>query len=139
MQSTPVFLPREFHGQRSLTGYSSWGCEESDMTEQPYFHFHPSMCEIIPHCDFDCISPMISDIKHLFHKPVYHLCVFFGKMFVQILCPFRNCFFMLRYVSIFSIFWTLIPYHICHCKYLLVFHRLLFHCVDSLHCSGKAF
>ena len=24
-QPTPVFLPRKFHGQRSLTGYSSWG------------------------------------------------------------------------------------------------------------------
>ena len=30
---TPVFWPREFHGQRSLAGYSSWGCKESDMTE----------------------------------------------------------------------------------------------------------
>ena len=25
-QSTPVFLPGEFHGQRSLVGYSPWGC-----------------------------------------------------------------------------------------------------------------
>ena len=32
-QSTPVFLPREFHGQRSLTGYSPKGRKESDMTE----------------------------------------------------------------------------------------------------------
>ena len=32
-QSTPVFLP-EKHGQRSLAGYSPWGCEESDM---PYW------------------------------------------------------------------------------------------------------
>ena len=24
-QSTPVFLPREFHGQRRLAGYSPWG------------------------------------------------------------------------------------------------------------------
>ena len=24
-QSTPVFLPRESHGQRSLVGYSPWG------------------------------------------------------------------------------------------------------------------
>ena len=24
-QPTPVFLPREFHGQRSLAGYSPWG------------------------------------------------------------------------------------------------------------------
>ena len=31
---TPVFLPGEFHGQRSLAGYSSWGHKELDMTEQ---------------------------------------------------------------------------------------------------------
>ena len=29
----PVFLPGEFHGQRSLAGYTPWGREESDMTE----------------------------------------------------------------------------------------------------------
>ena len=33
MQPTLVFLPGEFHGQRSLVGYSPRGCEESDMTE----------------------------------------------------------------------------------------------------------
>ena len=27
------------HGQRSLVGYSPWGCEESDTTEQLHFHF----------------------------------------------------------------------------------------------------
>ena len=32
---TPVFLPREFHGQRSLVGYSSWGRRESDMNTKP--------------------------------------------------------------------------------------------------------
>ena len=26
-QSTPVFLPGESHGQRSLMGYSPWGCK----------------------------------------------------------------------------------------------------------------
>ena len=30
---TPAFLPGESHGQRSLAGYSSWGCKESNMTE----------------------------------------------------------------------------------------------------------
>ena len=29
-QPTPVVLPGESHGQRSLVGYSSWGCTESD-------------------------------------------------------------------------------------------------------------
>ena len=27
-QSTPVFLPGKSHGQRSLAGYSPWGCKE---------------------------------------------------------------------------------------------------------------
>ena len=27
-------LAREFHGQRSLLGYSPWGLKESDRTEQ---------------------------------------------------------------------------------------------------------
>ena len=31
---TPVFLPGKFHGQRSLVGYSPWGCKELNMTEQ---------------------------------------------------------------------------------------------------------
>ena len=33
-QSNPVFSPGEFHGQRSLVGYSSWGHKESHMTER---------------------------------------------------------------------------------------------------------
>ena len=33
-QPTPVFLPGETRGQRSLAGYSPWGCKESDMTER---------------------------------------------------------------------------------------------------------
>ena len=32
-QPTPVFLPGESHGQRSLAGYSPWGCKELDTTE----------------------------------------------------------------------------------------------------------
>ena len=31
---TPVFLPGESHGQRTLAGYSPWGHKESNMTEQ---------------------------------------------------------------------------------------------------------
>ena len=30
---TPVFLPGEFHGQRSLVGYSPWGLKELDTAE----------------------------------------------------------------------------------------------------------
>ena len=34
MATTPVFLPGEFHGQRSLARYSPWGHKESDTTER---------------------------------------------------------------------------------------------------------
>ena len=46
---TPVFLPGEFYGQRSLAGYSPCGLKESDTTEQLtfslslfmfFFHIH---------------------------------------------------------------------------------------------------
>ena len=30
---TPILLTGEFHGQRSLVGYSPWSHKESDMTE----------------------------------------------------------------------------------------------------------
>ena len=43
---TPAFLPGKSHGQRSLVGYRSWGCKESDMTERlsTYFHIYLSLC-----------------------------------------------------------------------------------------------
>ena len=34
MATHPSIPTREFHGQRSLVGYSPWGCKESDMTER---------------------------------------------------------------------------------------------------------
>ena len=39
-QPTPVFLPGESHGERSLVGYSPRGRKESDTAEQLHFHFH---------------------------------------------------------------------------------------------------
>ena len=33
-QPIPVFLPKEFHEQRS----SPWGCKESDMTDHTHMH-----------------------------------------------------------------------------------------------------
>ena len=43
-QPTPVFLPGESHGQRSLEGYSLWGHKESDTTERlTHTHTHISL------------------------------------------------------------------------------------------------
>ena len=37
-----VFLPEEFHGQRSLVGYSPWGHKKPDMTERLTLSWHIS-------------------------------------------------------------------------------------------------
>ena len=37
-QPTPVFLPGESHGERSLAGYSPWGCKELDMIKATSMH-----------------------------------------------------------------------------------------------------
>ena len=38
-QPTPVLLPGESHGGRSLVGYSRWDLKESDTTKRLHFHF----------------------------------------------------------------------------------------------------
>ena len=45
-QPTPVFLPGESHGQRSLVGYTPWGRKESDTTELLNTHTHTLRCII---------------------------------------------------------------------------------------------
>ena len=41
-QPTPIFLPGKSHGQRSLAGYSPWGCEREGqdlLTKQQQYGF----------------------------------------------------------------------------------------------------
>ena len=65
-QPTPVFLPGEFHGQRSLEGYSPLGCKESDMTEW-LTHTHTLTVE--------CPQPFLDFglAEHLLPQLLYHL------------------------------------------------------------------
>ena len=43
-QPTPVFLPGESHGQRSLMGFSPRGRKESDTTERLHLHLPRDNC-----------------------------------------------------------------------------------------------
>ena len=53
---TPVFLPGEFRGQRSLVSYSWWGQRESDMTElvtlSPYLVLYHLLVKIFTFLSF---------------------------------------------------------------------------------------
>ena len=41
---TPVFLPGEYHRQRSLAGYIPWGHKDSDTTEQLTLSWRGIIC-----------------------------------------------------------------------------------------------
>ena len=45
--STPVFLSGQFHGERSLGGYSPWGRKELDMTEQLSLSIIKNTCMLL--------------------------------------------------------------------------------------------
>jgi hypothetical protein len=47
---------------------------------------------------------MISNADHLFK---HHLCIFFGEMSVQVLCPFFN---QVDLAGVHCMFWLLIAY-----------------------------
>ena len=54
---TPIFLPGEFHGQRSLAGYSPWVLKESDTTER--LKYIP--CAVCKHGSLRSISLSIQE------------------------------------------------------------------------------
>ena len=60
-QSTPVLLPGKSHGQRSVVGYSLWGCKESDTTDWLHFislHMH-IITPKLDFLDFCCCCSML--------------------------------------------------------------------------------
>ena len=71
-QPTPVFLPGESHGRRSLVGYSPRGHKESDMTERLHFH-----------CSYDKILAIFLYCTLLFCVVHSSLCLEFLYLF----CP----------------------------------------------------
>ena len=55
-QPTPVLLPGESHGQRSLEGYSSWGRKELDTTEEMHENNLSSISFSKDHANFTVSS-----------------------------------------------------------------------------------
>ena len=57
MATTPVFLLRESHVQRSLVGYSSRGPKELDMTSQLSMHIYINQNKEPPDQDIEMFFP----------------------------------------------------------------------------------
>ena len=71
-----VFLPGKFHGQRSLLGYSPWGCKELDMTEglstvqhsKYFFGIRKKFIKILGYCFYPQILPPAITGCYLIHQ-----------------------------------------------------------------------
>ena len=111
-QPNPVSLPGEFHGQRSLVGYSPWGCEELDITDQlthTHTHTHTSALSLLLRLTFTF------GILQCYQKSRY------GLLFI---CPSRKlfCFLNLR-INFLGQFWK------C---FILIFENYLFLIIFTL-------
>ena len=51
---TPVFLPEEFHGQKSLVGSSPWGHRALDTSERLMLHFTSPLTTLSRYCHHYC-------------------------------------------------------------------------------------
>ena len=87
--STPVFLPGEFHGQRSLEGYSPWDLKELDTIEYLTLFFFFQVNIVEKRGDFTfvllwsnlkfCLSPVLCS------SPCNPLLVLMASPFPQLL------------------------------------------------------
>ena len=71
-QPTPGFWPGKSHGQRSLVGYSLWGCKESGTTEQLNHRHHLILYEWL--------------VLDSFHSFIYLIYIFGAPTVCQTLC-----------------------------------------------------
>ena len=77
-QPTPVVLPEEPHGQRSLAGYSPWGHKELDMTERGMHAWKHQ------HCTLAVGLTQVSSFSHSCPVDIFaHLQFIFIKVFQQ--------------------------------------------------------
>ena len=89
-QPTPVFLSGKSHGQRSLVGYSPWGCQESDTTEWistqavcVYMCFSSTIYLIYTPNSNSTFIPFYGQINSLFIQgPLRHLTGFFSLLLI---------------------------------------------------------
>ena len=100
---------------------------------------HSDRCKVTSHCGFDLHFSDDQQCRARFHVPVSHLHVFFGKMFIQVCCPFINqgFFFDIYKLFIYVGSQPLISHIIC--KYFLPFSRLSSCFVEDFLCWAKAF
>ena len=78
---TPVFWPGEFHGQRSLAGYSPWGLKELEMTERLWLSLYGRTLLFI-HSKYHSLHRLIPDSQST--PPLAHSLLATTSLFMSV-------------------------------------------------------
>ena len=71
MATTPVFFPGEFHGHRSLAGYSPWGHKESGRLRRDWSNLacmHTSHFDLLCQLNCCCLREAVFCFREYFYK-----------------------------------------------------------------------
>ena len=86
-QPTPVFLPEESHGQRSLAGYSPQGCKELDTTEGTWH-----VCtQQLKTTDIYYLTVFVGQKSSTGLKKCHQGCIVKEVLEGNALCPYLRC------------------------------------------------
>ena len=91
LQPTGLLHPWDFPGKGTGVGchHLLWVSMLALVISHRFDYSHSNSCEVISHCGFDMHFPEYLWCWAPFYVPVGNLCVF-GKMSIQIFCPFFN-------------------------------------------------
>ena len=126
LQPTPVFLPGEFHGQRSLVGYSPRGRKELDTTEWLTLSLFRCIYTFLPPTPNSFPSQPIT--RYRIHIPVGLVLNYrywdpetlSGLGLCYDSCHFDSWIFWDRFVHLF-INWAPPVSHLCYFNYVILF------------------
>ena len=87
MEPTPVFLPGESHGPRSLAAYSPWGHKEADMTEHTCTTGIQDLIEKEPGSSLHCMAfTWLSSYASFWCLLILSLLLRTGSLTLSLLC-----------------------------------------------------
>ena len=138
-QPTPVILPGEFHGQRSLAGYSPWGCKSqawlsnyhsshttSLLSRRVPISFLPA-CWVSASIPYPCHLGLKMISNYLFENNIFSylylvFAFFFSGNFSFMFSISLIDEFLLIYLKGQFYILMIITFHICYKDFLLKYH-----------------
>ena len=145
-QPTPIFLPGEFHGQKSLSGYCPWSLKESDTAERLNtfpLHFQSDLINrtksLRDSVRYEFISIIINVKPHPMYIYIQYIQYIYNiytvytiyMQYIQYICMYV---YIHTYIYIYIVYihiymYTYIYTYICICTYIVCIYTCICICI----------